>query len=555
MTRAKDISKITTDANFGGTLDVAGTVTAGAVAVEGASGAQITITDNSPSTVSLYMGAGNSSVSIGSTTSDPVTFLTANTERMRISAGGDISFYEDTGTTPKLFWDASAERLGIGNASPSSPLHISLPSSGTDVEGWRVSSGGGGILYVRVDDASSANPTWEMNVASSEQLAFGIGASEAMRIDDSRNVGIGTGSPATNLHIAGTGTGLPATSGTTQTYGRIRTSGSGSNAVLDIGNAGATGAWLQVTNQTSLGVEYPLLLNPNGGNVGIGTSSPDSKLDVATGANGVIFRYDTASTFLQILPEDANGDISLRYRANSGSAPDLLFKNDGGTERMRLDNGGNLQVSAGQFTVGTTGTTGLQFINDGTFGTIHTADLKFRTASAERMRIDSSGRMLLNTTAHTNGRLNVTENLSTQPCLGLRSNYSANTGNFVLFTSDNGTGAGAISHINASTVAYNTSSDYRLKQNVTYDFDATTRLKQLQPARFSWNHDDTNTLVDGFLAHEVQSVVPEAITGNKDAVDADGNPVYQGIDQSKLVPLLVKTIQELEARIVALETA
>jgi len=61
--------------------------------------------------------------------------------------------------------------------------------------------------------------------------------------------------------------------------------------------------------------------------------------------------------------------------------------------------------------------------------------------------------------------------------------------------------------------------------------------------------------VDGFLAHEVQTVVPEAIHGTKDEVDADGNPVYQGIDQSKLVPLLVATIKELEARITALENA
>ena len=111
--------------------------------------------------------------------------------------------------------------------------------------------------------------------------------------------------------------------------------------------------------------------------------------------------------------------------------------------------------------------------------------------------------------------------------------------------------------------------------------DATTRLKQLKPARFNFIADDTNTLVDGFIAHEVSGIVPEAITGEKDAVetwtsnevdngdapdgvsaganklDADGNtiPVMQGIDQSKLVPLLVKTIQELEARITALESA
>jgi hypothetical protein len=124
-----------------------------------------------------------------------------------------------------------------------------------------------------------------------------------------------------------------------------------------------------------------------------------------------------------------------------------------------------------------------------------------------------------------------------------------------------------------SGVAYNTSSDYRLKENVSYSFDATTRIKQLKPARFNFITDADKT-VDGFLAHEVSSIVPEAVTGTKDGMRPevlyvegdelpDGKsvgdvkeasaPDYQGIDQSKLVPLLVKTIQELEARITALE--
>ena len=135
----------------------------------------------------------------------------------------------------------------------------------------------------------------------------------------------------------------------------------------------------------------------------------------------------------------------------------------------------------------------------------------------------------------------------------------------------NGTIVGNITSASSST-AYNTSSDYRLKENVDYDWDATTRLKQLKPARFNFIVDETNTLVDGFLAHEVSSIVPEAITGTKDAMTTevlyvegdelpDGKsigdvkeasvPDYQGIDQSKLVPLLVKTIQELEARLTA----
>jgi hypothetical protein len=106
--------------------------------------------------------------------------------------------------------------------------------------------------------------------------------------------------------------------------------------------------------------------------------------------------------------------------------------------------------------------------------------------------------------------------------------------------------------VTESSTAYNTSSDYRLKENVNYTWDATTRLKQLKPAQFNFIA-DADTTVDGFLAHEAQEIVPECVTGAKDAVNADGAAVMQGIDQSKLVPLLVKTIQELEARITALE--
>ena len=113
---------------------------------------------------------------------------------------------------------------------------------------------------------------------------------------------------------------------------------------------------------------------------------------------------------------------------------------------------------------------------------------------------------------------------------------------------------------NGSATAYNTTSDYRLKENVTPVSDGITRLQQLKPSRFNFISDPGHT-VDGFIAHEVQAVVPECTTGTKDAVDADGKPVYQGIDQSKLVPLLTAALQEaigeiesLKARVAALET-
>jgi len=153
-------------------------------------------------------------------------------------------------------------------------------------------------------------------------------------------------------------------------------------------------------------------------------------------------------------------------------------------------------------------------------------------------------------------------------------NTRTTTQNTMRFFNANGQ-VGSIATSGTST-SYFTSSDYRLKENVVADWDATTRLKQLNPVRFNFIA-DPDTTVDGFLAHEVQDIVPEAITGTKDAMrdeeyevtpavlDEDGNevtpavmgtrsvPDYQGIDQSKLVPLLVKTIQELEARITALE--
>jgi len=105
--------------------------------------------------------------------------------------------------------------------------------------------------------------------------------------------------------------------------------------------------------------------------------------------------------------------------------------------------------------------------------------------------------------------------------------------------------------ISSGGVAYNTSSDYRLKENVVELTGAKARLQQLPVKRFNFIVDPNRT-VDGFLAHEAQAVVPEAVTGTHNEVDADGNPVYQGIDQAKLVPLLTAALQEAFAEIAAL---
>jgi len=210
-------------------------------------------------------------------------------------------------------------------------------------------------------------------------------------------------------------------------------------------------------------------------------------------------------------------------------------------------------------------------VTDGTEDVSYAVSTMQAGTLTESMRVDHAGGVRINTTAQLfnnigNEKLTVdgkttgqAASFSTSTSGGFPAIYVRNTVsgtvNAIIFEQGLPSAAvGSITMAGGSSTAYNTSSDYRLKTEVTYDWDATTRLKQLKPARFKWIvAGDDAVFVDGFLAHEAQAVVPEAVTGTKDEVDADGNAVMQGIDQSKLVPLLVKTIQELEARIAALE--
>ena len=263
------------------------------------------------------------------------------------------------------------------------------------------------------------------------------------------------------------------------------------------------------------------------GKVGIGTSSPENNLHVFTDAH-------TEGITIKSTGNTANAIIFDANRSGSGNTINQLLGKWNGTSVAEI----NFQ-------------TGSDTTNkdDGI--------IAFRTSSAnnitERMRISSGGNIGMGdqtTPFSTSATLNIDQIGGGFPILCHRD--GTGDGVQISFRNDNGQ-VGRINTSGSST-SYVTSSDHRLKENVTADWDATTRLKQLNPVRFNFIA-DADTTVDGFLAHEVQSVVPEAITGTHNEVDDDGNPVYQGIDQSKLVPLLVKTIQELEARITALENA
>ena len=178
----------------------------------------------------------------------------------------------------------------------------------------------------------------------------------------------------------------------------------------------------------------------------------------------------------------------------------------------------------------------------------------------ERMRISSDGGLFLGVTSavsSSSGGVCFRNNDAGRKEL-LMGTTTTSTRALVEFLNGNG-GVGSIS-VSGSNTSYNTSSDYRLKENVTAISDGITRLKTLKPSRFNFKT-DKDTTVDGFLAHEV-TAVPEAITGTKDEVATEdsvshkkGDPIYQAIDQSKLVPLLVAAVQELITKVETLEAA
>jgi hypothetical protein len=267
----------------------------------------------------------------------------------------------------------------------------------------------------------------------------------------------------------------------------------------------------------------------------------------------------------------------LNQTATSGSNSYMAFSTRGGdvmAERMRIDSAGNVgigtaspwsQLSVSTPNAGTLGYLGFKDVvlggdvrfgkqdgasNNAVSGTWTNNDYLFYTNSTERARIDSSGNLLVGTTsAFGSQKICVSFDGASAGGIGFVTTTN-NTYNAAKFYNSSGSQVGNIS-VTASTTSYNTSSDYRLKEDWVAVADASTRVNALKPVNFAWKLNGSR--VDGFLAHELAEVVPEAVTGEKDAVDAEGKPVYQGIDQSKLVPLLTAALQEALAKIESLE--
>ena len=323
-----------------------------------------------------------------------------------------------------------------------------------------------------------------------------------------------------------------------------------------------------------------------------------SILDVTDGTEDGRFKIGTllAGSF------DSRLDMTNTETVFNEDSKDLDFRveSNGNANMINVD-GGNDRVGIGMIPDTTTLTVSGQvgttngsvsapthtFYSDADTGMFRSAanEISFANGGASKQRITSTGSLVANgvsASTQSAGAEGHFVSLNDGAKYGMISGCD-NVANrdAIVFTNPNGL-VGTIK-TNGSSTSYNTSSDYRLKENVSYSFDATSRLKQLKPARFNFIA-DANTTVDGFLAHEVSSIVPEAISGTKDETkdigtikDKDGvvvnenvfesakeegqtwektgtKNIYQNIDQSKLVPLLVKSLQEALTEIDTLKT-
>ena len=420
-------------------------------------------------------------------------------------------------------------------------------------------------------------------------FVFGVNNSEQMRLT-STGLGIGTSSPDQKLAV----------------NGRISISGSGYTVNSTNGLIGAYNGtmYLQMPSGNNLQIwkstTDAVATFDQSGNLGLGVTPRSGwnsgfKAMEFSGGYGAIsgqtagagvfgFSWGAYATGAGTWAYSTTGDIPNLFTMNSGlfkwyTAPSGTAGNAiTFTQAMTLDASGNLSVgytspynpSVGGTTRGTFGTnvngrTNLVINNqssgssaiaslvlatygrDWVIGTGSIANnsnaLTFTSATTEVARIDSSGNLLVGTTTATNGTN--TFYRAGGYCLTTQVNTTATPTYHIVFNNPNGA-VGSIS-TGGTTTAYNTSSDYRLKENIVPMANALETVAKLKPVTYKWKAD--GSAGEGFIAHELAEVCPQAVTGEKDAVDAEGNPVYQGIDVSFLVGTLTAAIQELNAKV------
>jgi hypothetical protein len=434
-----------------------------------------------------------------------------------------------------------------------------------------------GVTYV-VSDTNAAAGLFAYGTAHATKpstVEIKAGGSVRATITSTGNVGIGTTSPSAKLSVLGTtkvGEGVAS-----------------NTSKLMVNTLSGTAAGIQLLQD---GVESWIIQNlASTTALTFGNSGTER---VRIDASGNVLVGKTAADLGVTAGIELNGQYDVGYFTRSSEKALVVNRlvSDGIIADFRKDGTtvGSISISGVDLIIDspvTDSAIALQWDDGGTTRKIQGYQTAFRMNTANDAAVDlgSSGAkfkdLYLSGVVFLGGNIDAT-GVTTGVNAWKSTSNSTSASKHMIFANPNGN-VGDI-RTNGSATSYVTSSDYRLKENVEYDWDATTRLKQLRPSRFNFIA-DADTTVDGFLAHEVQDIVPEAISGVKDemkeeeyevtpaVLDEDGNvvteavmgtrevPEYQGIDQSKLVPLLTKALQEqqtliesLEARITALES-
>ena len=264
---------------------------------------------------------------------------------------------------------------------------------------------------------------------------------------------------------------------------------------------------------------------------------------LSSGAGGLVTSGDTSGV-LQ-LQNNSSASVTLDASGNVGIGT-TSPTNFGSNFKMLAVQGSDFGViqaisNSGSTTVEMMGASGTGYV-----GTRTNHPLAFRTYDTERMRIDSSGNLLVGTTTSIgSGKFVTSFSSNSGPGLIVSDSTIQNTATF-LGCYAGSTRIGSITANGTTNVAFNTSSDYRLKENIAPIENALERIAQLNPVTYTWKNTD-NELGEGFIAHELAEVCPLAVTGEKDAVEEDGSIKAQGVDYSKLTALLTKAIQEMKA--------
>ena len=425
--------------------------------------------------------------------------------------------------------------LGIGTSSPGYKLDV---TSSAFTIGRFVRSGAGASAAIDIVEGSGGYVRLAC-AGGTSNMSFRPGGTELMLLDSSGNLGLGvtpSASTAKQFEIGYVGQGISSRSGILNwVNGATYNSGwkfTGSTPVSQMELYNGTVAWYLSTNTPSAGTSVSFtqaMTLDASGNLGVGTTSVISgaRADIR-GANNndlanmdaqVLTVFDTTS-----YAQNVGGGIAFGYKFNSS--------------------GSYIQRAAVIKAVKENSTDG-NYASAMVFGTAPNGG-----STVERARITSGGNLLVGATAVPSA--SVAGFCVTGTSSGNITSSGSSTSAYNHWVFYNGNGLVGYISTSGSTTTYSTSSDYRLKENIQPMTGALAKVAQLKPCTYNWKAD--GSAGEGFIAHELAEVVPQCVTGKKDAVDADGNPVYQGIDTSFLVATLTAAIQELTARVAALES-